>query len=212
VAAFAAAFYQMMREPAHAEALAAEAVALGETRGFALWVGFGGVLRAWARAVLGTDAGSAAAAIGGALERLTKIGMVVGQSYFLALLAEAQVLAGDEAAALASLDSALAAAESSGIRYWQPELLRLRAERFQERDPAQALAGLERALEVARAQGARGVELRIATSASRLLRRLGRDEDARALLVPLYRQLASEGETRDLLEARGLVESPTRSR
>lgn len=207
VAAFSGAFHQMMREPERVELLAGQAVALGAERGFALWVGFGGVLRGWAGAVQGSGGDGAVQSIRAALEGLTRIGMVVGRTYFLGMLAEAQLAAGDDDGALASLDAALASAEATGIRYWQPELLRLRAERLGECDPVEALSGLGRALEVARAQGARALELRIALSAGRLLQRLDRAAEARVLIEPLYQQLAAEGETRDLLDARDLLAS-----
>jgi len=207
VAAFAAAMFHMLREPEPAERLAASAVALGEERGFPLWVGFGRVVHGWARAALGRARLEAVEEIRSGIDLVTKIGTVVGRSYYLGILAETQVLTGDEDGALASLDEAIALAESSGITYWQPELLRLRAERLQECDPAEAITGFDRALEIARRQGARLHELRIATTSSRLLRRLGRAAEARDLLAPIYEEATAGGETVDLRQAKAELDA-----
>ena len=202
IAGFTAVFYQMLHEVDRVEDYAAQAIAIGRERGFSLWVGFGGVLQGWARAVRGRDAAAAIVAMQHSLEQLSKIGTIVGSSYFLSLLAEAQQAVGDRAAALTSVDAALAFAQAYGIRYWEPELLRLRAVCQQAEDSAGALGTFERALELARRQGARSHELRIATSAGELLQRLGRDEEAALLLGAPVELLAREGETPDLSAAR----------
>lgn len=207
IAGFAAVCCQMLREIDRVEAYAAEAIAIGRERGFALWVGFGGVLQGWARAVRGEDAGAAIAEMQRNLAQLSKIGTIVGSSYFLSLLIEAQLAVGDRAAALTSLDAGLAFVQAYRIRYWEPEMLRLRAVCHQQEDPAGALVDFERARELARRQGARSHELRIATSASALLQRLGRDEEAALLLDGPVEQLAGEGDTPDLTAARAQLAS-----
>ena len=207
ITCFASYLHQMLREPDRVEEYAAESIAIGRERGFALWVGCGGVLWGWARAVRGKDAAAAIVEIRHGLELLAKIGTINGSAYFLYLLAEAQLAVGERTDALSSLDAALASAQTYNLPYWEPELLRMRAVFHQEENPAAALVDLEHALEVARLQGARGHELRIATSASTLLHRLGRSEEAALRLGALVEQLAGEGETPDLYAARTQLES-----
>lgn len=207
IAGFTAVCCQMLRDVDRVEASAAEAIAIGRERGFALWVGFGGVLQGWARAVRGTDAAAAIAEMQHNLAQLSQIGTIVGSSYFLSLLAEAQLAVGDRAGALRSVEAAFAFVQAYRLRYWEPELLRLRAVCHQEENAAGALVDLERARELARLQGARSHALRSATSASALLQRLGRHEEAARLLAAPLEQLAGEGETPDLCAARAQLES-----
>ena len=64
----------------------------------------------------------------------------------------------------------------------------------------------QRALDVARAQEARTYELRTAMSLARLWREQGRRADAHALLAPLYAWFTEGFDTRDLVEAKALIE------
>ena len=79
-------------------------------------------------------------------------------------------------------------------------------------DAAKAQAHFERALEVARAQQARSWELRAATSLARLWRDQGRRAEARDLLAPVYGWFTEGFETRDLREAKALLEELASSR
>lgn len=195
IAAFAAALHQMLGDSALAEQYAAEAIAIGRVRGFALWVGFGGVLEGWARAVSGRDPDAAIRDMRQCLEQMSTIGMIVGSSYFLGVLADAQLAAGDRAGARASVDAASGFVEAYRIPYWAPEVLRLRARCREDEDPAAALLDYDRARELAHTQGARGHTLRIAGSAAALLRRLGRDDEAARRLDAAVAGLAAHGDS-----------------
>jgi predicted ATPase len=62
------------------------------------------------------------------------------------------------------------------------------------------------ALDVARRQGAKGPELRTATSYAGWLGRHGRAAEGRALLAPIYATFTEGFDTRDLIEAKALLE------
>ena len=63
-----------------------------------------------------------------------------------------------------------------------------------------------RALEIARAQEAKSFELRAATSLARLWQRQGQPGEARSLLAPIYAWFTEGFDTRDLIEAKALLE------
>jgi predicted ATPase len=72
-------------------------------------------------------------------------------------------------------------------------------------DVAKAEANLERALAVARQQEAKSWELHAATSMARLWRDQGKPKQARELLAPIYRWFTEGFDTRDLKEAKALL-------
>jgi predicted ATPase len=73
-------------------------------------------------------------------------------------------------------------------------------------DAAKAEAYFEHALSVARQQQAKSWELRAATSLARLWRDQGKREEARELLAPVYGWFTEGHDTRDLKEAKALLE------
>jgi len=127
----------------------------------------------------------------------------------LTLLAEALALAGKIEEGLAALDDALAKAAVSGVRGWDAEIHRLRGEltlRLPYRDPAKAEDSLRTALAIAREQGTRGYELRVAVSLARLRRDHGRHAEAGDLLRPVYGWFTEGFDTPDLQEAKALLD------
>jgi predicted ATPase len=64
-----------------------------------------------------------------------------------------------------------------------------------------------RALETARSQEAKSLELRAATSLARVLAATGRSEEARELIVPIYGWFSEGWETVDLKSAQALIET-----
>jgi predicted ATPase len=75
-----------------------------------------------------------------------------------------------------------------------------------EQDAAKAQACFERALAVARQQQAKSWELRAAMSMARLWRDQGKQKEARELLAPVYGWFAEGFDTRDLKEAKSLLD------
>ena len=73
-------------------------------------------------------------------------------------------------------------------------------------DVAKAEACFERALSVARVQQAKSWELRAAMNLARLWRDQGKVSEARELLAPVYGWFTEGFDTRDLTEAKALLE------
>ena len=65
---------------------------------------------------------------------------------------------------------------------------------------------LQQALDVARAQGAKSLELRAATSLARIWRQLGKQAEARDLLNPIYGWFKEGLDSPDLIEARQVLQ------
>jgi predicted ATPase len=72
-------------------------------------------------------------------------------------------------------------------------------------DAAKAEAHFERALQIARQQQAKSWELRAAMSMARFWRDQGKRDEARNLLAPVYGWFTEGFDTRDLKEAKALL-------
>jgi predicted ATPase len=70
----------------------------------------------------------------------------------------------------------------------------------------EAEAWLQQALDVARRQGAKSLELRAAMSLSRLWQQQGKGLEARGLLAPVYGWFTEGFDTADLQEAKALLD------
>ena len=99
--------------------------------------------------------------------------------------------------------------ETANVRFCETEVHRIAGEialRSPQRDAAKGEAYFERALTVARAQQAKSWELRAAMSMTRLWRDQGKRDEARDLLAPVYGWFTEGFDTRDLKEAKALLD------
>jgi len=123
-------------------------------------------------------------------------------------LAEIYIEAGEYLQALNAVDSSLRAGEQSGARSWLAGALHIKGEVFVSMTPARWPAAetcFKEALQVARAQRAKSLELRAATGLARLRRLEGCPEDARKILAPVYGWFTEGFDTSDLSKARTLL-------
>jgi predicted ATPase len=107
------------------------------------------------------------------------------------------------------IDEAMTAIETTKEKWCEAEVHRIAGEialTSPEPDSAKAQAYFERALVIARAQQAKSWELRAATSMARLWRDQGKRDEARELLAPVYGWFTEGFDTRDLKEAKALLE------
>ena len=167
----------------------------------------GAACDACARAMLEPTAENVAA-IRAAIAAERQTGSRVMEALFIANFVEASVLAGDVFGAEAALQEAFAFVEQSGERFWLPDLHRVEgriALKQPSRDPARAEACFHRAIEIARSQEARLLELRAATDLARLWRNAGSANDPHALLEPILAQIEGGESLRDVRNARALL-------
>jgi predicted ATPase len=107
------------------------------------------------------------------------------------------------------IGEAITSVETTSERRWEAEVNRLAGEiavLSPEPDAAKEQAYFERALAVARAQQAKSWELRAAMSMARLWRDQGKRDEARDLLAPVYGWFTEGLNTRDLKEAKALLD------
>ena len=127
----------------------------------------------------------------------------------LDLLAEAYHKAGLSDQGLAAVGKLLELVEQTGENVALSGAHAMRGDLLiaaSEGDEAEAEACFRQALDVARSQGARRVELVAATSLARLWQRQGKRKEARELLAPIYEWFTEGFDTRALKEARALLD------
>jgi predicted ATPase len=107
------------------------------------------------------------------------------------------------------LDQAINLGERTGHRYVEAEAYRVLGE-LQCEQPIPQIDAAEgsffKALEVARSQEAKGFELRAAMSLARLWKQRGKYGEGRELLSPLYGWFIEGFDTKDLKEAKALLD------
>ena len=127
----------------------------------------------------------------------------------LSVLASTHAALGEFDDARRCIDEAMTTIETNKEKWFEVEVNRLAGEielKFPDRDAAKAEAYFDCALEVARQQQAKSWELRAAMSLARLWRDRGKVQQARELLAPVYGWFTEGFDTRDLKEAKALLD------
>jgi predicted ATPase len=207
---FAGELHQFRREPELMEKRADAVIALSAERGFSLWAAIGLILRGWAVAQRGR-ATEGIAQIREGLASLRGGGTEIELPWVLALLAEANGKGGQAEEALNVMAEALAIATKNGERRWEAELYRVKGElllassRAENRTEAESC--FHRAIDIARRQSAKSLELRATTSLARLLDKQGRQDEARRMLGEIYGWFTESFDTADLKDAKELLDA-----
>lgn len=145
-----------------------------------------------------------------ALHAWESTGAQGGRAQHRLLLAEAYLALGQTKSALATLDQLLAQISVTGIRFFKPEVLRLKGEALRTLSrPDEAEGCFLNAIAVAQQQTAKAWELRVATSLCRLYQTQGLPsafEAARQQLAEVYGWFTEGLDTVDLQEAAALLE------
>lgn len=186
---------------------------LAEEQGFPFWAALGVLTRGTGLLLQGDHAGAIPCLRDG-LKSLRATGAGIVVPHFTLWLAEAYGRAGRFDEASATLDEAESLAHAGKELFNEAELHRIRAELLMARpghdDPAiaaEAETCFGRALDTARRQRSRSLELRAATGLARLLHRQSRPAEARAILAPIYGGFTEGFDTSDLVDARALLDN-----
>ena len=201
-------FHQIAREVTPALEAAEASITMAEEEGVALLDSWARVARGWALAHL-RQAEQGVAQIREGLAMTSASGAELWRTYHLAQLAEACGKAGRVDEGLEAIAKALDVVQEQGERWWEAEILRLRGELLLKRNPpelADAQTSFQQAIEIARQQGAKSLELRATMSLARLLDKQGKRDQARAMLAEIYNWFTEGFDTADLRDAKALLD------
>jgi class 3 adenylate cyclase/predicted ATPase len=193
---------------AAAETLADEAIALAEQKGTILWKALG-MLGQGSALALTDKASDAAQVITAGLTALQATGATTFLPWHLTYLARAYMTEGQFPDAWRCIREALATMEKTKDKWLEADVHRVAGEialASPEPDAPKAQSYFERALAVARQQQAKSWELRAAMSLARLWRDQGKVSEARELLAPVYGWFTEGFDTRDLKDAKALLD------
>ena len=185
-----------------------ELIALADERGAPYWKALGTAARGWLFTETG-KASDAVRAITSGITSLRSTGAVLYEPRHLWYLAMAYAELGQPDDARRCIDDAIDKVERSKEKWCEAEVHRIAGEialKSPAPDAEKAEAYFERALAVARQQQAKSWELRAAMSMARLWRDQGKRQQARELLAPVYGWFTEGFDTRDLKEAKALLE------
>jgi predicted ATPase len=217
--------HQLRQEGQAAQEWEEAAITFSTEQGYAQsWMAWQTILRGWALTAQGQREEGIAQMRHGLTAHLGT-GMELWQPYFLALLAEAYGKGGRVEEGLTVLTEALALVDKTGERMYEAELYRLKGElilqqfqvpgsKFQDDNPQSAMhnpqldaeACFLKAIEVAQRQQTKSLELRAATSLARLWQHKGKKAEAHQLLSEIYHWFTEGFDTKDLREAKALLE------
>ena len=207
--AYAAMLSQFRRDVSEVDRLTDVAITHATEHGFPYYLAWAQVLRGWSRAAQGAGDSAISGIRAGidALQAMARLRL----PYYRALLAEACGQMGLPDEGLQAISEAFHDVQTTEERWWEAELHRLRG------DLLMVSTGMDReaercfrtALDVARGQRARSLELRATVSLARLWRSQGKRRAARLLLAGVYDQFTEGFDTPDLRDAQYLLEEPS---
>jgi class 3 adenylate cyclase/predicted ATPase len=176
-------------------------------RGLAYWQALAHFLRGW-RMTRAGDAPTAVDLLQRGLELWSRTGSRIFRPICLAFLGDAHAAASQPDLAQRTFGEAVRIMARTGERWAEAEVHRLYGDMLARiGQTTAAITRYDRALAVAREQGALALELRAATSRARILSEQGRRSEARDALLPLYRRSRTTCSTPDLIEAQGVLEN-----
>jgi predicted ATPase len=205
VATYLALLQQLRADPATFRRQAEEALELTTEFEGTYYRAWAAILVAYAETLASPQAGLPG--LRSAIQSFKETGARLRLPYYLALLADTHLRLEEVDAGLDVVEEALSRGRETNERWWDAELHRLRAELLLAggAEAAEAETALRRALEIARGQQARSLELRAARALAGLWAGSGRNAEARDLLAPLYCSFREGLETPDLAAARSVL-------
>lgn len=171
------------------------------------------VLGAWSRVLSGsakiqTDIEQSTNEILAGISTSRKQGPKLVLPLIMMIYGANRLAAGDTRDGIKAIEEARSAAETYHETYFLPEILRVEGELRRAGGPSGVDAAedcFRRSVKLARQQSARLWELRSTNSLARLLQSTGQTEQAGELLSPVFRWFTEGFDTRDLVEAKALL-------
>jgi predicted ATPase len=194
---------------AEANARVNELVNLADEKGALLWKAWGLMNQGWLMALTGKPA-NAVQMTTSAITAYRSTGATLFMPLYLSTLARAYAELNRFDDAWGRIGEAITAVETTKETWHEAEVNRIAGEialKSLQPDAAKAQAYFERALQIARRQQAKSWELRAAMSMARLWRDQGKRDEARDLLAPVYGWFTEGFNTRDLKEAKALLDA-----
>jgi predicted ATPase len=204
----AAVFHHCRRDVRATQERAEATIHLATEQGFPHWMAMSFIMHGWALAQQG-QAKEGIAQMTQGLQAYLATGAAIRRPHFLALLAEAHGTIGQPETGLTMLTEALALVDTTGERWYEPELYRIKGELLLQHagdNQTETESCFHHALEIARSQQAKSFELRTATSLARLWQQQGKRQEAHDLLAPVYGWFTEGFDTADLQEAKALLD------
>ena len=209
---WAAVLHLCRREGHLAQERAEATIALASEQEFLLLLAAGTIFRGSALTEQGQEEEGMAQMRQG-LTTYQATGAEVGRQWFLAMLAEAYGKVGQVEEGFQVLAEATAVMRKTEQHHWEAELYRIKGElvlqsqvESHKSKVEEAEAWFLKALAVARKQQAKSLELRAVMSLSRLWQQQGKKDEARQLLAEIYGWFTEGFDTKDLQEAKALLE------
>jgi predicted ATPase/predicted Ser/Thr protein kinase len=200
-------FYWFLREPENVARYLEELVAVSNEKGFVYWQAHA-VFYLGEKLVLEGKIREGIAEMRRGLDIMLAVGTLTCFTRLLARMADACLKAGAIEAGLAAADEADEVKCKFDERYMEAEIYRLKGELLLRKgEDEEAVKNLyEQALEVARAQKAKSLELRAAMSLGRLLQKQSKAAEGYELINEVYRWFKEGFDTADLKDARALLD------
>jgi class 3 adenylate cyclase/predicted ATPase len=193
---------------ANAAAAVDELIALAEKKGTLFWKGFG-LMHQGCVCALNAQPSDAIRLITSGMETRELTGATLWIPFFLSHLARAYAALGNFEGARRSIHEAITTVETTNEGWCEAEVYRTAGEIMlltPERDAAKAEAYFSHGLKIAGSQKAKTWELRSAMGMARLWRDQGKCHEACELLAPIYGWFTEGFATRDLKEAKAVLE------
>jgi predicted ATPase len=203
---YASVLHALRGEPAIAQSYAERCLAISEQHGFRHWLGLSRAIRGICAGVRDTPAG-ALDDVKASLDEYLRAGYQLGVTVQFVLLCPALLLRNEPDVSLEVIDHGLSIVSHNSERFFEAELYRLKAAALLKRgaSDAQVESVLNQALQTARGQKARSLELRAATDLARIWMNQNKRSEARDLLASIYGQFSEGFDTRDLREAKAVL-------
>jgi class 3 adenylate cyclase/predicted ATPase len=190
------------------DAQTSELIPLADEKGAKLWKALG-VSNRGCVLVLTGKASEAVATLTSGIVAVRATGATIWLPWYQSYLARACAELGQFDEAWHYINEAMTVMEKTNEKWCDAELNRVAGDialMSPEPDASKAKAYFERALAVARQQQAKSWELRATISLARLWRDEGKVREARELLAPVYGWFTEGFDTRDLKEAKALLD------